>query len=253
MNMAKKLSKNELDLLNKIKNRDVGNPTTVTVGKTKIDYDYFQSVKEYIFIKKHTKNNFLNIIEIGAGYGRTCHTVLSVKKNLKHYVIIDFPEMLSLTSKYLKKVLDKKNFKKIIFINAAKDIDKLFSYNLKQCLIININSFNEMSDNAFTIYKNLINKIGSFFYTKNPIAKFNDPDLITSKKRKKIALNTGQIKKIINIFDENELNKAKKNYIHTYMPSPKWKIISVKFSKPLIYYLQVLYEKKKNSLFRHGL
>ena len=76
------------------------------------------------------------------------------------------------------------------------------------------------------------------------MAKFNDPDITTNIKRKKIALNTGQIKKIINIFDEKELNKSKKNYIQTYLPSTKWKIISIKFSRPLIYYLQALYEKK---------
>ena len=123
-------------------------------------------------------------------------------------------------------------------------MDNITELNLKDCLTININSFNEMSDVAFSIYIELINEIGGFFYTKNPVAKFNDPDITTNIKRKKIALNTGQIKKIINIFDEKELNKSKKNYVQTYLPSTKWKNISIKFSRPLIYYLQALYEKK---------
>ena len=154
--------------------------------------------------------------------------------------------MLSLSSRYLKKVLDNRNFKKISFIDANKNLDNITELNLKNCLTININSFNEMSDNAFNIYIELINGIGGFFYTKNPVAKFNDPEITTNIKRKRIALNTGQIKKIINIFNEKELNKAKRNYVQTYLPSTKWKIISTKFSRPLIYYLQTLYEKKNN-------
>ena len=152
--------------------------------------------------------------------------------------------MLSLSSRYLKKVLDNKDFKKISFIDANKNLNNIAELNLKNCLTININSFNEMSDDAFSIYIELVNEIGGFFYTKNPVAKFNDPDITTNMKRKKIALKTGQIKKIINIFDEKELNKSKKNYVQTYLPSTQWKKISIKFSRPLIYYLQALYEKK---------
>ena len=136
-----------------------------------------------------------NIVEIGAGYGRTCHAFLSLNNNLKKYLIIDFPEMLSLSSRYLKKVLDNKDFKKISFIDANKNLNNIAELNLKNCLTININSFNEMSDDAFSIYIELVNEIGGFFYTKNPVAKFNDPDITTNMKRKKIALKTGQIKK----------------------------------------------------------
>ena len=246
MNIAQNLSKKELGLLKRIKKRNVGNPTTVKVNNVEIDFDYFQSLKEFLFLKEKIKKKIFNIIEIGAGYGRTCHAFLSLNNDLKKYLIIDFPEMLSLSSKYLKKVLDNKNFKKVSFIDANQNLDNITELNLKNCLTININSFNEMSDNAFNIYIELINGIGGFFYTKNPVAKFNDPEITTNIKRKRIALNTGQIKKIINIFNEKELNKAKRNYVQTYLPSTKWKIISTKFSRPLIYYLQTLYEKKNN-------
>ena len=94
--------------------------------------------------------------------------------------------MLSLSSRYLKKVLDNRNFKKISFIDANKNLDNITELNLKNCLTININSFNEMSDNAFNIYIELINGIGGFFYTKNPVAKFNDPEITTNIKRKRI-------------------------------------------------------------------
>ena len=244
MNVAQSLSKKELDLLKKIKKKNIGNPTSVIVNNVGVDFDYFQSLKEFLFLKENIKKKIFNIIEIGAGYGRTCHTFLSLNNNIKKYLIIDFPEMLSLSSRYLKKALDNKNFKKISFIDANQNLNNITGLNLKNCLTININSFNEMSDDAFNIYIELINKIGGFFYTKNPVAKFNDPDITTNIKRKIIALNTGQIKKVINIFDQKELIKAKKNYIQTYLPSKKWKIISIKFSRPLIYYLQALYEKK---------
>ena len=246
MNIAQNLSKKELGLLKRIKKRNVGNPTTVKVSNVEVDFDYFQSLKEFLFLKEKIKKKIFNIIEIGAGYGRTCHAFLSLNNDLKKYLIIDFPEMLSLSSRYLKRVLDNKNFKKVSFIDANQNLDNITELNLKNCLTININSFNEMSDNAFNIYIELINGIGGFFYTKNPVAKFNDPEITTNIKRKRIALNTGQIKKIINIFNEKELNKAKRNYVQTYLPSTKWKIISTKFSRPLIYYLQTLYEKKNN-------
>jgi len=109
MNIAQNLSKKELGLLKRIKKRNVGNPTTVKVDNVEVDFDYFQSLKEFLFLKEKIKKKIFNIVEIGAGYGRTCHAFLSLNNNLKKYLIIDFPEMLSLSSKYLKKVLDNKN------------------------------------------------------------------------------------------------------------------------------------------------
>ena len=50
--------------------------------------------------------------------------------------------MLSLSSRYLKKVLDNKNFKKISFIDANQNLDNITELNLKNCLTININSYN---------------------------------------------------------------------------------------------------------------
>ena len=60
MNMAQNLSKKELGLLKRIKKRNVGNPTTVKVNNIEVDFDYFQSLKEFLFLKEKVKKKIFN-------------------------------------------------------------------------------------------------------------------------------------------------------------------------------------------------
>ena len=53
-----------------------------------------------------------SVVEIGAGYGRTCHSILSLYPNITEYHIIDFPQMLDLSRAYLKTVGTNENFEK---------------------------------------------------------------------------------------------------------------------------------------------
>ena len=63
MNIAQNLSKKELNLLKRIKKRNVGNPTTVKVGNVEVDFDYFQSLKEFLFLKEKIKKKYLTLLK----------------------------------------------------------------------------------------------------------------------------------------------------------------------------------------------
>ncbi len=59
-------------LLNSIENRDIGNPIDICVNDTQVCLDYFQAVDEIMFLDSHINLNGISVLEIGAGYGRTC-------------------------------------------------------------------------------------------------------------------------------------------------------------------------------------
>ena len=64
MNIAQNLSKKELGLLKRIKKRNIGNPTTVKVNNIEVDFDYFQSLKEFLFLKEEIKKKIFKSVKL---------------------------------------------------------------------------------------------------------------------------------------------------------------------------------------------
>jgi putative sugar O-methyltransferase len=96
-------------------------------------------VEEYIHLSKiENFTCFKKIVEIGAGFGRTCHVLLTMNDSIEEYIIIDLPQMIELSKIYLKKVIPN-NFFKIKFI-SCEDIKEF--YKTPSDLVININSLN---------------------------------------------------------------------------------------------------------------
>ncbi|MAE85961.1 MAG: methyltransferase, partial [Flammeovirgaceae bacterium] len=103
-NISSSLTSKQWSIIKKTKNRDVGAPVSVKIDDESICLDYAQSALETDFILSSTAPK--KVLEIGAGYGRTCHTIIE-NIDLDEYVIIDLPECLQLSKEYLCKVLDK--------------------------------------------------------------------------------------------------------------------------------------------------
>ena len=85
-----------------INNLNIGNPPTVFYdNKYFISYDDCLSFEEISFLSKYIKTkNFLNIIEVGPGYGRMVEVIMK-NFNVNKYFVVDYKSILVLTKKYL--------------------------------------------------------------------------------------------------------------------------------------------------------
>jgi len=230
----------------KIKNRDIGNPITIKYNSEEICLDYLQAVFELDFIEQHIRIDGLSILEIGAGYGRTCHSIISNHK-IKSYSIIDLENCLNLSCRYLKKVLNKSDFSKIKFVEV-KDFHLLDNSFFDIC--INIDSFAEMEPNVVKYYLEYINQNCHYFYVKNPVGKYMDKSLDNHHQGQElvnIALNTGVLRDVIDIHDNQAIKKKAPKFIEAYQPGKKWECIANSWARPWSYFWQAIYKKIRDN------
>jgi putative sugar O-methyltransferase len=234
------MPKEFFDLYNSISNTEIGNPVYVNVHKTKVNLEYFFSVQEVMFLRRHIVK-LESCVEIGGGYGRLCHAIIEIFPNIKKYTMVDLKPMLEISKKYLKKVLSDENFKKINFV-LAKNTDKINHVDI----VINVNSFAEMHPDTVHQYLSFISKKSSAFYTKNTIGKYT-PDSIGLSgydiKEYSYALDSGICREVVDIFDSDSMEKIRQRYLINYLPSSNWECIDNDVSYPYTYYHSALYVK----------
>ncbi len=199
----------------KILNQDLGNPTTINYRGMELSMDYLLSIEELKFL-----NNYLggisSVCEIGAGFGRTAHSIISNFETLEKYYIIDLPEMLNLSKAYLKKVLSNDDFNKLYFLkpdekNIIKKID----------LIINIDSFQEMPKKIATEYLEWISSFETYFFTKNAMGKYDPQEIdlkIKNESQYKSVLKMGLLTEKFRIFDDKKRVNVEKKYLQVFCP-----------------------------------
>ncbi len=236
----------------KIGSTEIGNPVFIhgpSGGgeRVKINLDHFFSIEETHFLKKNFDHKSISsVIEIGAGFGRTAQAIIRLFDNVDKYSIIDLPEVLSLSQNYLKQVLSDIEFSKIEFINAMT-IKESYLESLSSDLVINIDSFQEMTEETIKFYFGNIIKNAKFFYSKNAIGKYSPQSIGLQDVNSKQILDVfslGLSRDLIDIFDSAQLVKARKAHINQYCPVDFIPIAN----EPLgifPYYLNVLY--KRNS------
>jgi len=241
-NTAIGLSKNTFKKLKKIKNRNLGHPFTISYNNERICMDYLQAVLELEFIEKYVEIDNCSILEIGAGYGRTCHAIFANNK-INNYSIIDLPNCLKLARNYLHEVLDEKDFSKIRFIDI-RNIDSLTNSSFD--LAINIDSFSEMDSQTVHYYLEFIKKYCHHFYVKNPVGKYLDKSLDSHSQGRRVvglALKTGLLLDIVDIFDNQAIKKQAKIFNKIYRPGKSWQCLGSSWAKPWSYYWQAFYKK----------
>ena len=208
-------------------NTELGSPTSVKVAGQLINMDYLLSVEEFLFLKAALPVNKLDsVVEIGAGFGRTCHTLIALLTRLERYTIVDIKDVLNLSRSYLKQVLDDDQFAKIVFID--KDNEGQWS-GLKSDLVININSFQEMPEAVIAAYEAGIIANAKYAYIKNPICKYHPSSIglpVEDIDKSLDVFALGRCKDIVDIFDEDALIEARKNYLRVYSPGLGWKVIA---------------------------
>jgi len=243
-NLGTQLTPQQFNFLSNIKNRTIGNPISVTIDGEELCYDYIQAVYEITTLFNLIDLNDKNILEIGGGYGRTCHSVLSnVKCN--SYTIVDLEEMISVSRAYLKKVLDPSNYKKIMFI-TIDDFDTLREKYFD--LTIQIDGFNEMVKEVVKNYINFIDVNSLNFYVKNPVGKYKNIENINITDDTPTidrALNSGIITDIIDIDNNREIKEASYNFNTIFQPSEKWKLIHNSWAPPVSHCWESFFKKNK--------
>lgn len=203
----------------KINGTNFGNPLSVSYSGCDINADYLAAVEEYLFLENHRGFcGVSSIVEIGAGFGRTCHAILTLSSEVEEYSIVDLDPMLDLSRKYLKLVAPE-------FLNRVRFIssnDFCQQEQLEPDLVINIDSFQEMPSSIIDGYMNRIVRKANKFYCKNPVGKYL-PEVVgmpnLSQEKLLDVFKLGRCTKVIDIFCEQELLKAREEYVEKYFPS----------------------------------
>jgi putative sugar O-methyltransferase len=241
-NLCALLTEEDLQNLSRIRNRKYGNPIAVCYNRQEICLDYLQAIYELGFLQKNMRLDGSRILEIGAGYGRTAHAILSNHPTAS-YVILDLKNCLDLARKYLGKVLNKSDFSRISFV-SFEDINSLNDDNFDLC--INIDSFAEMEAQTVHFYLGYIDTHCRYLYVKNPVGKYLDKSLdnwARGSKTVRSALSMGLLRDVIDIHDNLAVKKHAGKFLQVYKPGTAWKLISDSWALPWSYYWQAVYKK----------
>ncbi len=242
-NLAERLSPAAKDALRRIRHRDVGDPITVRVDGETICLDYLQAVLELEFIGGHVELAGASVVEIGAGYGRTCHAMLS-NHDLAAYRIVDLDNSLALAEAYLRTVLTAEQFAKVEFVRTD-DVEEVFA-TTKSDLAINIDSFAEMDADTVLAYLALVDGACRYCYVKNPVGKYLDKTLDSHSQGSELvdmALSTGLVRDVLDIHDSTEVAEHSTKFVAAYRPGPGWTDVAAARALPWSYYWQALYRR----------
>ena len=242
-NMASRLSEEQWKILRLTLNRELGNPISISYNNESVCLDYLQAAHELSFIGKHIDLHSADVVEIGAGYGRTCHTIIS-NAEINSYTIIDLENCMELSRKYLSAVLNQDQFNKISFVDNT-DTDRFTSRNYD--LAINIDSFAEMDADIVHSYLGFIDSNCTNFYTKNPVGKYYDASLDGHSQGKEVielALKQGILTDIIDIDNNTAIADASNRFIEAYRPGNHWAEADNSWAEPFSYIWQAIYQRR---------
>lgn len=245
--MCSGLNPENRERLRRIGRREVGSPITVTYDGEEVCLDYLMAVHELEFIAAHTPLDGATIVEIGAGYGRTCHTVLA-NHDVAAYHVVDLPPSLRLARTYLGTVLDEADLARVRFhtVDEAEELFRGTSFDL--CL--NIDSFAEMDEATVRAYLALVDASCDRLYVNNPVGKYLDPSLdghAQGRELVALALATGLLRDVVDIHDDRAVAARAPVFVDAYRPSGRWTCEADGKSTPWTYYWQALYRNGARS------
>ncbi|MET7765564.1 putative sugar O-methyltransferase [Streptomyces sp. NPDC005393] len=245
-NLGMALTPQELARISRTPNREVGGPTTVRCQGETLCLDYLQATFEVGFIESEIDLDGARVLEIGAGYGRTCHMIMS-NHDLSGYCIVDLKNTLELSRAYLREVLDEPRFKLIDFI----EVESLTGTSLRSerfDLCINIHSMTEMAPKTVRSYLDLIDATCSAFYVKNPVGKYIDKSLdgyLQGEEAVQMALENGPLRQLLDIHDSEAVQAAVPAFVDGYRPGSAWTCVGDGRALPWSYLWQALYKNPR--------
>lgn len=175
--------------------------------------------------------------------GAQAQALVKLVENLTEYTIVDIPEVLALSRNYLAKVLSKEEYAKINFIDAFSLRQEEYEGNPVD-LVINIDSFQEMPKETIRYYFERFIKDARFFYSKNAIGKYILESVglyDVDEKQLLDVFSLGLSTDVIDIFNEDEIEKAREKHVVDYLPSQSFSVIAQEPLGIFPYYHNVLY------------
>lgn len=246
-NLAEGVDAAGWERLRRIRNRETGRPIAVRYRGELVCMDYLQAVLELGFIAGELELAGASVLEIGAGYGRTCHAILA-NHDVGAYHIVDLENSLELARAYLRHTLDERDFARVRFI-AAGDLDGLAD-DIRFDLCINIDSFAEMDAETVRSYLRFITARCRHLYVKNPVGKYLDKSLDDHSQGAelvRIALSTGLLRDIIDIHDGDAVREQSRAFITAYRPAADWECVADAWARPWSFYWQALYRAGRSA------
>lgn len=169
-------------VLDKLSEPTFGNPFIIKYKGQIISQDLCNSAHEFNCITNSADaGRIRNVVELGAGYGRTAYVFLKTLPQI-NYTIIDIPPALCIAQGYLSKVFSKEKFFYYRRFKSFSQVKKDFETARIKFLMtdqiellpkkyfdlsINISSLHEMRRNQIKNYLVQIDKVcKGFFYTK---------------------------------------------------------------------------------------
>jgi putative sugar O-methyltransferase len=239
-NLADRLDETGWERLRRISGRETAEPIAVRIRGELVCMDYLQAVLELEFMTRHVGMDGAVVLEIGAGYGRTCHAVLA-NHDVAAYYIVDLENSLDLARAYHRHVLGE-DFAKVRFVSADEVESALGDVRFDLCL--NIDSFAEMEAETVRNYLALIAERCRHLYVKNPVGKYLEPGLDDHAEGQELvamALSTGLLKDVIEIHDSEAVREQSTKFVAAYRPAPGWISVADEWAPPWSYYWQSLY------------
>ncbi|MFG1944134.1 putative sugar O-methyltransferase [Nonomuraea sp. NPDC048826] len=241
--VAMELTDEDWARVKNIRNREVGGPITVRINGEPVCMDYLQASLELGFIEPHVALDGARVLEIGAGYGRTCHATLS-NHDLSGYCIIDLKNTLGLSRRYLREVLDDEQFAKITFVEVDEIGSALPAEDFDLC--VNIHSLTEMPPRTVRAYLDLIAARCGAFFVKNPVGKFLDKSLDGHSKGEEAvrnALEAGPLREVVDIYDNEAVEARVPDFVEAYRPAEDWRCVADGRAIPWSYFWQAIFKK----------
>ena len=254
---ADSMSPDERTILAHVSNIGLGNPVTVVTAtnpmeptKTELNLDYLYAAEETAFLQRGLQSvggqpAIRYVIELGAGFGRTAHVILSAFENIQLYTIVDLPETLSLSRIYLAHVLPTTLFEKLQFVNA-EDIGSLFPPDQRLAdLAIQIDGLQEMDESTIDHYFERVFTKVRFVFLSNPVGKYLPqaagiqgvpPQVIEQ------VLNLGRCHVVLDPWNATDLEAARPAYLSAYTPEG-YEILLDEASRLRPLYQHVLFQR----------
>lgn len=240
---AERQSERFFELYHLLGKVDLGRPVAVTLRSCEVNIDYFLSVDEFLFLESTIDVSSLHsIVEIGAGFGRTCHALLALATSeIEEYVIVDLPQVIELSRRALARLIPT-YYRKVRFIDARNEHEWS---KLQADLVINIDSFQEMLPDTIDSYMSeIVSKCG-LFYGKNPIGKY-DPSsigLVADPVALQDVFSLGYCRDMIDIFSDEALKAARPRYVEAYRPASDWDVVAERPMALFPFYHHALYRR----------
>jgi len=253
----------EIEILQTVGNSSLGGPVTATVTSPlsvnqfhksppnlgshylKADLDYLYAAEEAGFLETALDmESIKTVVELGAGFGRTAHTLLRIYPTITQYVIVDLAETLKLSSAYLKQVLPDQDFAKLRFI-TPDDVGPI-EHNID--LLIQIDGFQEMDNEVIDRFYTYLILLCTWLYLSNPIGKYLpetagltgvNPDLVET------VMALGRSQSIVDPWDSETLDPVRGQHVDAYRPNG-FKSLTSTPSRLRPLYQHVIYESVSN-------